>query len=128
MINFVVKSDNKVEMYLKQTSLFFQHRRHMPILEEAGRKGVEALREATPKDTGLTANSWDYDITIDNAGITINWTNSNVQDGWFNVALSLQYGHGTGTGGFVEGVDYINPALQPVFDELAEKLWREVNS
>lgn len=98
-------------------------------LEMYGQKGVEALANATPRDTGLTANSWRYEIVKDKQKglITIHWINDNVVDDWFNVALMLQYGHATGTGYWVEGVDYINPALRSIFDKMAEEIWQEVN-
>lgn len=96
----------------------------------AGQKGVEALANATPRDTGLTANSWRYKIEEDKEKntLTIVWENTNVVDEWFNVALMLQYGHGTGSGYWIEGIDYINPALKNVFDDLADRLWKEVTS
>ena len=94
-------------------------------LEPHAQRGVEALRSATPRDSGLTAESWSYEIVEDGRGVTIWWTNSNVVGG-FNVAVGLQYGHGTGTGGWVEGYDYINPALRPIFDEITEAIWKEV--
>lgn len=96
----------------------------------AGQRGVEALANATPRDTGLTANSWRYRIEEDKkkGSLTIVWENTNVVDEWFNVALMLQYGHGTGSGYWVEGIDYINPALKGVFDDLADRLWKEVTS
>ena len=97
------------------------------ILNAYARRGVDALASATPYDTGLTAHSWNYQIEKTNSGYRIVWTNSNVQDG-VNIAVILQYGHGTGTGGYVPGRDYINPALRPVFDALAKDLWKEVSS
>lgn len=87
-------------------------------LDEYGRIGVKLLYEATPKDTGLTASSWKYEIKETNQGSTINWYNTNIQNGE-NIAIILQYGHGTKTGKWVEGRDYINPAIQPLFDEIA---------
>ena len=95
-------------------------------LDKYGRAGVEALSAATPKDTGLTAASWDYKIVRKANGVSIQWFNTNVQNG-VNIALILQYGHGTGTGGYVKGRDYINPAMQPVFDQIAESAWKEVS-
>lgn len=97
------------------------------VLNSYGKKGVEALSSATPVDTGLTAASWGYSIQTSHAGASITFTNSNVNKG-VNIAIILQYGHGTGTGGWVEGRDYINPAIQPIFDELVEKVWKEVTS
>ena len=93
-----------------------------------GQKGVDALANATPRDTGKTANSWRYEIVKDKDKdtVTIHWVNDNVVDGWFNVALMLQYGHATGNGYWIEGVDYINPALRSIFDSMAEEIWKEV--
>lgn len=95
------------------------------ILDEYGKKGVAALSSATPVDTGLTASSWFYKIENKNGVAKIEFHNSNVQKGVL-IALILQYGHGTKNGGYVVGRDYINPAIQPVFDELAENAWKEV--
>lgn len=95
------------------------------ILRKYGNKGVEALAKATPRDTGKTAQSWGYEIEVNKGSATIRWINENVNDG-VNIAVILQYGHGTGTGGYVEGIDYINPALKPVFKEIAEDVWQEV--
>ena len=97
------------------------------ILDSYGKKGVEALEAATPVDTGLTARSWYYKIEQKNSMATLSFFNSNIQNG-VPIAIIIQYGHGTGTGGWVEGRDYINPALRPIFDELANKVWREVTS
>jgi hypothetical protein len=94
-------------------------------LKKYGDLGVSALAEATPKDSGTTAASWSYEIKKDENGWSINWTNSNVNRG-VNIAIILQYGHGTGTGGYVAGRDYINPALAPIFEELANDAWNEV--
>ena len=97
------------------------------ILDEYGKKGVEALATAPPKDTGLTASSWYYKIEQGDGRATLSFFNSNIQNG-VPIAIIIQYGHGTGTGGWVEGRDYINPALRPIFDDLANKVWREVTS
>lgn len=97
-------------------------------LQKLGKEGVEALAAATPKHTGLTADSWEYEVERDANGVTFNWYNTNDQNGEFNVAIGLQYGHGTGGGGYVHGVDYINPALKPVFDKIAEEIWQEIQS
>lgn len=96
-------------------------------LSKYGREGVDALSTATPRDSGLTASSWDF--TVDGSGgkWTITWTNSNVNDG-VPIAIILQYGHGTGTGGYVQGRDYINPAIKPVFDRISREVWKEVTS
>lgn len=95
------------------------------VLASYARRGVEALASATPVDTGLTASSWGYEIQVTTTGYTIAFTNSNIQNG-VPIALILQYGHGTRNGGWVEGRDYINPAIQPIFDKLADDAWREV--
>lgn len=94
-------------------------------LNKYGRKGVEALAAATPIDTGKTAKSWHYEIIREEGSVSISFSNSNIQNG-VPIAIILQYGHGTRNGGYVEGRDYINPAIQPVFDELAEEAWKEV--
>lgn len=87
--------------------------------------GVQALREATPKDTGKTAESWYYEINKTKDTVTITWSNSNVKNG-VNIAVILQYGHGTKNGGYVKGIDYINPAMKPIFKKLANEAWEEV--
>ena len=97
----------------------------MSTLDIYGRKGVEALASATPVDTGLTAKSWYYKIDRTADSVSITFYNSNIQNG-VPIAIILQYGHGTGTGGWVQGRDYINPAIQPIFDKLANEAWREV--
>lgn len=101
-------------------------RNWVSVLDKYGKRGVEALRDMTPVDTGLTANSWFYEIIQNENGVSVVWNNSNVNDG-VNIALILQTGHGTRNGGYVVGVDYINPALQPIFNELAEAAWKEVS-
>ena len=97
------------------------------ILDKYGRRGVDALKEATPKDTGLTSESWNYEIEHRKGGVSLRFNNTNINDGC-PIAIILQYGHGTRNGGYVEGRDYINPAIQPIFDQLAEELWKEVRS
>lgn len=97
----------------------------MSTLDIYGRKGVEALASATPVDTGLTAKSWYYKIDRTADSVSITFYNSNIQNG-VPIAIVLQYGHGTRTGGWVDGRDYINPAIQPIFDKLANEAWREV--
>lgn len=94
-------------------------------LEHYGKKGVDALSKATPVKTGKTANSWYYTITTEHGITKISFNNSNIQNG-VPIAIILQYGHGTNNGGFVQGRDYINPAIQPLFDDLAKEAWREV--
>lgn len=95
------------------------------ILDKYGREGVAALSSATPVDSGVTASSWHYEIERQNGSVTINFLNANINKG-VPIAIILQYGHGTGTGGWVQGRDYINPAIQPIFDKIAENAWREV--
>ena len=102
-----------------------KHAARLADLDRFGREGVAALASATPVESGLTANSWYYEITYDKSGAKIQFYNSNIQNG-VPIAIILQYGHGTGTGGWVEGRDYINPAIQPVFDRLVDEAWREV--
>lgn len=124
MISLFVKGDsNKTETFLEN----LRQLQIMAILEKYGSIGVEALRSVTPTDTGKTAESWAYEIEQDANGYTIYWTNDNYNQR-FNVAINLQTGHGTGTGGYVEPVDYINPAMSAVFDQIADDVWREVTS
>ena len=94
-------------------------------LDRYGREGVAALASATPIDSGKTADSWFYEISHDKESTTITFSNSNINKG-VPIAIVLQYGHGTGTGGWVEGRDYINPAIQPVFDRIVNEAWEEV--
>lgn len=100
-------------------------RDYLNVLEKYGELGVRALSQSTPEDSGTTASSWDYEITNDRNSTRIAFTNSNSNDGVL-IAILLRYGHGTGTGGFVQGRDFITPAIQPVFDQLANEVWREV--
>ena len=88
---------------------------------------MAALQAHTPVDSGITANSWSYEIKDDGTNLQIIWTNDNVNDG-VNIAIILQYGHGTGTGGYVVGRDYINPAMQPTFDKISDRVWKAVTS
>ena len=94
-------------------------------LDKYGREGVAALSSATPVDTGLTSKSWYYKIENKNGSATISFHNSNTQNG-VPIAIVIQYGHGTRNGGWVQGRDYINPAIQPIFDKIANDAWREV--
>jgi hypothetical protein len=96
-------------------------------LERLAQRGVSALQASTPKESGLTAASWDYEIEVKNGKTTIWWTNRHTEDG-VNIAIILQYGHGTGTGGYVAGRDYINPAIKPIFDEISNQVWKKVTS
>lgn len=112
---------NRLEKMLKKSL----GRDYKKVLDKYARQGVQALMASTPVDTGETAASWDYEIVEESGRISVHWTNSNVVNG-VNIAMILQYGHGTGTGGYVQGVDYINPALKPVFDAMADAAWKEV--
>lgn len=96
-------------------------------LQQYGREGVRALQSMTPVDSGLTAMSWSYEIGVGGGNYSISWINTNINNG-VQIAIILQYGHGTGTGGWVQGRDYINPALLPVFDKIADKVWKAVES
>ena len=96
-------------------------------LNDYGKVGVAALASATPKDTGNTAAAWDFVIEVQNGRTSISWINKNVNDG-VNIALILNYGHGTGFGTYVQGRQYISPAIQPVFDKIADDVWKEVKS
>lgn len=112
----------------KHIEAFFDNVFHHALvsdLNKYGEMGVEALSRATPKDTGLTASSWSYEIKRGKESSSIVWTNSNVNDG-VPVAVILQYGHATRNGGYVEGIDYINPALNSVFKNIADMAWKEV--
>ena len=100
---------------------------HLSDLDRFGREGVAALASATPVDSGLTANSWYYEIKHTKGSVTISFFNSNIQNG-VPIAIILQYGHGTRNGGWVQGRDYINPAIQPIFDRIANDAWREVTN
>lgn len=102
-------------------------RNYKNVLEKYGQLGLEALSSATPKDSGKTASSWRYEVTFGKHSISVTWLNDNINDG-VNIALILQYGHGTGNGGYVRGRDYINPAIQPIFDAMADEAWKEVVS
>lgn len=125
MIEIRVEGDFKnTEGFLRR----LKERRYLRILNKYGEAGVNALTLATPKDTGITAGSWGYEIVQDQNGYVLYWTNTNNVDDWFYVAVALQYGHGTGTGGYVVGRDYINPAMRPIFDKIADDAWKEVTS
>lgn len=125
MITIKAKGDySKAEIFLKN----LRTKNRLKKLESYGQMGVDALSAATPQRSGLTASSWFYTIEQSDDTATIIWDNSNVQKGWAKIAVMLQYGHGTGTGGWVEGIDYINPALKPVFDKIAKEAWKEVKN
>lgn len=122
MIKFTSKGDfSRTLKFLEKMKKF----KIENILIKYGERGVAALASATPVDSGTTASSWSYKIVSNGESATINFTNSNVNKG-VNIAIILFYGHGTGTGGFVEGRDYINPAIQPIFDQIVEEAWSEV--
>lgn len=122
MISFTHKGDfSKTKKYLngaKSVSL-------RTILDKYGREGVAALASATPVDTGKTASSWKYEIEISRTSARVVWSNTNIQNG-VPVAILIQYGHATGNGGFVQGRDYIHPAIRPIFDKMTNEAWREV--
>lgn len=124
MINVRHKGD-----FSKLTRFLERAKRGVRIgtLDKYGRAGVAALASATPVDTGLTANSWYYEIENQNGIVKMSFKNSNVQNG-VPIAIILQYGHATGNGGWVQGRDYINPAIQPIFDQIANDAWREVTN
>lgn len=96
-------------------------------LNRAGKAGVQALAAATPVDSGATAHSWSYEITRKRGGFQISWTNSHIVGG-VPLAILIQHGHGTGTGGYVQGRDFINPAIRPIFDQIANDVWKAVTS
>ena len=122
MISFRQKGDfSKLTRYLERVKEVVK----IGDLDKYGREGVAALSSATPIDTGLTANSWNYKIENNNGSVSITFNNTNIQNG-VPIAIILQYGHGTRNGGYVQGRDYINPAIQPIFDKIAESAWREV--
>lgn len=122
MISFRQKGDfSKLTRYFEKV----KESAKIGVLDKYGREGVAALSSATPVKTGKTANSWYYEIERQNGSVSLVFKNSNVNFG-VPIAIVLQYGHGTGTGGWVEGKDYINPAIQPIFDEIANAAWKEV--
>lgn len=121
MFKFSVKGDFRRTESLLRRAMRHDFRR----LDAYGRMGVEALSEATPKDSGKTAAGWSHKVVKTGKGYEIQFNNSHVNDG-VKIAVILQYGHGTGTGGYVQGRDYINPAVKPVFDKIADEAWKEV--
>lgn len=122
MITIKQKGDfSKVTRYLQKAKKTVKE----IDFDRYGRMGVAALEKATPRDSGLTAESWHYQIEQNQNGVSITFYNSNIHNG-VPIAIILQYGHGTRNGGWVAGRDYINPAIQPIFDELAKKAWKEV--
>lgn len=124
MIRFEVSGDNKkLGRFLRD----MKGRTYLQSLEGIAQAGVAALASTTPSRSGKTARSWSYSIEQEAGKIVINWNNTNINQG-VPIALILQYGHGTGTGGYVQGRDYINPAMRPVFDRLANKAWEAITN
>ena len=124
MIRFRQKGDfSKLTRHLEK----LKEKVRLGDLDKYGREGVAALASATPVDTGLTASSWYYEIVRKDGVVSINFNNRNVRQG-VPIAIILQYGHGTNNGGYVEGRDYINPAIRPLFDKIKNEAWREVTS
>lgn len=122
MIKFRQRGDfSKITHYLEKVKEIVK----LGDLDKYGREGVAALASATPVDTGLTASSWRYEIKHGNDSVSIAFYNDNVQNG-VPIAIILQYGHGTRNGGYVQGRDYINPAIKPIFDKITEDAWKEV--
>lgn len=123
-ITFSAKGD------FKKTLNFIRKRAKIDVdlLNTYGQIGVEALASSTPKDTGLTSESWGYRIDATDTGLALRWYNTNIEDDWCNIAVILQYGHSTRNGGWVEGRDYINPAIQPIFDDILKNLWKGVKT
>jgi hypothetical protein len=114
---------SKTEKFLKK----MQKLNIAELIDKQAQRGVTALSNATPRDTGRVANSWGYVIEKSKGKVVITWTNSDIENG-FPVAIMIQYGHGTGTGGYVSGQDYINPAMRPVFDSIIAEVWKVVTS
>lgn len=122
MITFRQKGDfSKLNKYLERIKEVVK----IGDLDRFGREGVQALSSATPRDTGLTASAWNYSIERSSNRVSISFNNTNIQN-CVPIAIILQYGHGTRNGGYVQGRDYINPAIQPIFDKMAEDAWKEV--
>ena len=115
---------DKTEKFLKENKNFDRIKN---VMEKFGREGVAALSADTPIDTGETATSWSYEIIDDGSSVSLVFTNNSTTKTGIPIAILLQYGHGNGRGGYVQGRDYINPAIQPVFDKLADQAWKEVN-
>lgn len=122
MISFRQKGDfKKLNSYLERLEEVIK----LGKLNKYGERGVSALASATPVDTGLTASSWQYSINREKDSVSISFENTNINNG-VSIAILLQYGHGTRNGGYVQGRDYINPVIQPLFDQIAEEAWKEV--
>lgn len=129
MIKFKTEGDlaNTEKALRKMGRGFTKNQRFISGVKRLGEEGVKALREATPKDTGKTAESWSYEIipSQNDTTFSVVWKNSNYNK-WANIAVLIQYGHATSSGYWIEGVDYINPALKPIFEKLADEAWQEV--
>lgn len=124
MISFKQKGDfSKLKRYFERV----KEAVHIGILDKYGQRGVKALADATPKDTGRLADSWYYKIEHKNGSASIAFYNKDIENG-VPIAIILQYGHGTRDGGWVEGIDYINPALKPIFNQIVKEAWKEVTS
>ena len=122
MISFRQKGDfSKLDHYFERV----KEAAKIGVLDKYGQAGVSALSSATPVESGKTASSWYYETKRQNGSVALEFYNSNVNNG-VPIAVILQFGHGTGTGGWVQGRDYINPAIQPIFDKIAEDAWKEV--
>ena len=122
MISFRQKGDfSKLSSFLEKSKEAIK----IGTLDKYGREGVLALEKATPKDTGKTSKSWEYEITRTKDSVIISFNNKNIQNG-VPIAIILQYGHATRNGGYVEGIDYINPAIRPIFERIANDSWEEV--
>lgn len=115
-------SFSKTEKFFERCKNLFK----LGILDKYGREGVNALSMATPVDSGKTASSWRYEVTNTNGNLSIGWVNDEVTSEGTPIAVLIQYGHGTRNGGYVQGRDFINPAIKPVFDKIADELWKEV--
>lgn len=113
-----------VERFVKNYNV----RKMIDILDAYGRQGVQALASATPVDSGLTASSWRYEIDVSRGSFSISWHNDNLTSAGTPVAILIQYGHGTRNGGYVQGLDYINPAISKIFDDIADAVWQEVRA
>jgi hypothetical protein len=125
VITFKTKGDLKKTLKFLR---FISSRLYLKKIEHYAKKGVVALIEATPKESGETADAWDYEIQIDDKRTRIAFTNSNIAANGTPVVVLIQYGHATRNGGWVEGFDFVNPAVKPIFDEMAEDIWKEVQN
>lgn len=122
MISLNLKGEFKTKKFLEEAIKSLDKK---SIFDKYGKMGVRALESATPKDSGRTADCWSYEVITKGDKTSIVWKNDNVHKG-ANVAVLIQYGHGTGTGGYVHGIDYVNPAMKPIFTQMASELWKEV--